>query len=369
MELLLLLFLGLGGIAAMAMDGSEQDEVDTAPEDDGQWETITGTEGNDTLSIAGADGPEGVSDLHIHEFSLAEWAIFPVGSQQYEDIVDPSQLDAGEGDDLIQVHDGASSVDAGAGNDTVTGSAASVTIVDAGTGDDLIDMSAGEAGHASSLVVSGTGADTFMGGEGEDWFFGTSSFNGEQGTGGDIAYGNGGNDTLLGSYDADLIDGGDGDDFLSSVRDVVEYHPSEGSGFPNVDALDYADSSADTLIGGEGNDTLTGDGMDVMTGGAGVDTFNAYLRPQDPGEAVTVTDFDPETESLTLTIHFDEITTPPSHWDDALDWEAGIILDLMEAGGDTLVQFEGETLAVLQGVTGVPASAVAGEVFMPYDRW
>ncbi len=59
------------------------------------------------------------------------------------------------------------------------------------------------------------------------------------------------NDELLGSADADALDGGDGDDTL------------------------LADVGDDTLDGGAGNDTLSGDaGADRMTGGDGDDVYD-----------------------------------------------------------------------------------------------
>ncbi|OCR01521.1 peptidylprolyl isomerase [Oscillatoriales cyanobacterium USR001] len=111
-----------------------------------------------------------------------------------------------------------SGIQAGAGNDLVTGS----SIADVINGNQGNDTLSGEAGD-----------DYLRGGKEDDSLSG--------GVGNDILSGNQGNDSL---------DGGAGNDFLRGGR------------------------GNDVLIGGDGNDILIGDlGGDSLTGGGGMDSF------------------------------------------------------------------------------------------------
>ncbi|MFN3845812.1 MAG: Hint domain-containing protein [Paracoccaceae bacterium] len=81
----------------------------------------------------------------------------------------------------------------------------------------------------------------------------------------------------LGSTDADLLYGGDGDDVISGGYGNDTLHGDAGD-----DSLDggvgddqlFGGAGADTLIGGDGDDLLSGgDGDDISYGGAGNDTI------------------------------------------------------------------------------------------------
>ena len=81
-------------------------------------------------------------------------------------------------------------------------------------------------------------------------YFGTESL---------VAYGNGGNDTLIGNTNNDFLYGGSGNDYLD--------------GFSGDDFL-KGGLGNDTLVGGAGNDTLDGGyGIDLMAGGTGNDLY------------------------------------------------------------------------------------------------
>jgi Ca2+-binding RTX toxin-like protein len=96
----------------------------------------------------------------------------------------------------------------------------------------------------------------FIGGAGNDRFSNTSTTPSD-------AFGQGGNDVLLGGTTSDYLQGGDGNDTL------------------------YGSSGADTLLGGAGNDQLLGQGghdklygqggVDVLNGGAGDDELHGGL--------------------------------------------------------------------------------------------
>ncbi|WP_439599132.1 calcium-binding protein [Falsiroseomonas sp.] len=124
---------------------------------------------------------------------------------------------------------------AGAGNDSVNGTA----------GNDILF---GGGGHDS--ISSGAGEDQVNGEAGNDTI--------HAGAGSDYAYGGAGHDLINGGASADQLYGEDGDDFLDG-----------GEG----------DRAADLAFGGQGADTFVwapGDGNDQFHGGAGQDTLNVY---------------------------------------------------------------------------------------------
>ena len=125
-------------------------------------------------------------------------------------------------------------VEAGAGNDLMTGGSAADTLY-GGTGNDTVsggagnDFISGDAGD--DQLFGGLGNDTLYGGDGADLLSG--------GDGADTIYGGAGNDTINGGAGADLIDGGAGRDT------IIVGGGTEGFG--------------DTVLGGE-----TGDDYDVL---------------------------------------------------------------------------------------------------------
>ena len=134
---------------------------------------------------------------------------------------------------------GSISVEAGDGDDTITGS------------DDFAESLFGEDGNDS--IIGGDGNDTIDGGDGNDVLDG--------GLGSDVIEGDDGNDT---------IDGGDGDDNIMAQdgADVV----SGGLGMDTIDA----GQGNDNVDAGDGNDTVNGmSGNDTITGGAGNDSVLA----------------------------------------------------------------------------------------------
>jgi Ca2+-binding RTX toxin-like protein len=203
----------------------------------------------------------------------------------------------GRGDDSI---DSIENAITGSGNDTLTGSG-SDNLLDGGAGIDLLDESAA----TNDLLVdlwneqgAGNGNDTLsgfenvMGGSGNDTLIGNDEANIlNGGLGNDSIMGGSGNDTLLGGDGNDALDGGEGNDWLDSGSgdDVL-------AGNDGADTL-MAEDGNDTLLGGNGddllnggngddslsgdagNDTLSGDaGNDTLTGGAGNDTFDGGIH-------------------------------------------------------------------------------------------
>jgi Ca2+-binding RTX toxin-like protein len=98
----------------------------------------------------------------------------------------------------------------------------------------------GQTGN--DVLIGGWGADCLDGGDGTDWIDG--------GAGNDTLYGGTGNDLLLGNAGNDLLYGGDGDDILHG-----------GDGY-------------DSLFGNAGNDVLAGgSGLDSLKDSQGRNTF------------------------------------------------------------------------------------------------
>ena len=96
----------------------------------------------------------------------------------------------------------------------------------------------------------------------------------------DSISGNQGNDTIFGGKNSDLIFGGDGDDFLSGNLGDDEIFGDAGNDLLRGGKED------DLLNGGDGDDSLYGDlGIDTLTGGNGADVF--FLSE----EADIITDF------------------------------------------------------------------------------
>lgn len=139
-------------------------------------------------------------------------------------------------------------------------------------------------------------------------------------TGGDLTdlSGGAGNDTIDGSFNEREDPDPDVDPF--------GYFPWEGRLSDGNNVLD----------GGEGDDVISADLGDTVTGGEGDDTFEFAL---DPGGAVGhVTDFDPEADTLNLTIQ------SQYEWPD---------LSTEEVDGDTHLRMNGEDVLVIEGRTGL----------------
>jgi Ca2+-binding RTX toxin-like protein len=138
-----------------------------------------------------------------------------------------------DGNDIIQVHvDGPSItyIDAGAGNDTVTGT------------------------EQADIIVGGAGDDIIDGLGGNDWLYG--------GDGQDLINGGNGDDLVVGGYDNDILRGGNDQDSI---------HGSYGN-----DIL-YGDVGLDHIYGGKGDDTLYASNgeQDRLYGEDGDDTLHA----------------------------------------------------------------------------------------------
>ena len=239
--------------------------------------------------------------IELFEYELSGYSVLVRNSDQ--EIVDPF----GNYDELLV---------GTVGNDTIIGAAGDNIIHDeiyGYGGDDTIDNSVGgkswiEAGDGDDVVTGGAsedrirgqgGDDKLSGNDGNDYLFG--------GAGDDTLDGGAGDDTINDGAGTDIINGGDGtdtllrnlsDDYsdyaftpiidLNSGKFYAEEYPDDydtlismenlqvAGNFnytlkgDNADNILTAGAGNDTLVGGSGNDTLTGgSGNDTLTGGAG----------------------------------------------------------------------------------------------------
>ncbi len=244
--------------------GWDHDIIETLNGND----VIFGDDQSDT--VAGRDGQGGDSDSIISGYG--DDIIFAQGGNDYVNgDVGNDYINGGFGDDFLN---------GGAGSDTVLG----------GVGDDTIYAGAAQPGWGYFLFV------TFNYNGLDD-----SAVNGTVGTGNqgnlsvfsapaDVDYldGGDGNDTITSFAANDIIKGGDGNDQIGGGRDI-----DGGNGDDRIEARVAANISggagndiiagsagADTIVGGDGNDAINGGaGSDNISGGNGNDVINAGYDP------------------------------------------------------------------------------------------
>jgi len=292
-----------GGISRLSAElGDMGDAVSIVPELAAQ---IHGGEGADTVTASGA----------------ADILLGGPGNDVVNGAEGGDTLDGGDGDDILDGGGGADTLDGGDGSDILRGArdddllraGPGADTLSGGENNDVVDYSArnepltvtlddepgdGAAGEndnagadieqvrggagSDSIVGSGT-ANVITGGAGAD------SLDGAQGD--DRLDGDAGDDLLAGGQGADALAGGAGNDGLSGGSGPDDLAGGEGSDFAGYvgratgvtvtldDAADDGDpgegdnvhSDVEGLYGGEGPDTLTGDGDPNIIAGLGGD--------------------------------------------------------------------------------------------------
>ncbi|MGJ8605509.1 MAG: Hint domain-containing protein [Marivita sp.] len=185
-------------------------------------------------------------------------------------------VEAAGGADSIIGWDGDDDIIGGAGNDTIDAGVGNDEVV-AGSGDDNV-----LGGDGSDLIYGGTGNDIISGGLGDDTVDGGTGDDTLRGNEGDnLISGGDGNDRIISSSNSlDTIYGGAGEDFITTGN--REQYVDGGLGNDTIIDTDIAGTSErDTLLGGDGNDSIvsnfTGTGNladgDLIDGGAGADTL------------------------------------------------------------------------------------------------
>ncbi|MBD1812905.1 peptidylprolyl isomerase [Microcoleus vaginatus DQ-U2] len=169
-------------------------------------------------------------------------------------------------------------------------------------------------------------------------------------TDGDEINGSQGNDTLTGEEGDDFLRGGKGNDLISGGVDDDIINGNLGDDNLNGDAGDdflRGGRGNDVLIGGDGDDILIGDiGSDTLTGGGGTDTFvlvTGEIMELDAASDI-ILDFRPgDGDRIGL-------TSPLSN------------TSFTQSGSNTLIQFGGVTLAVVQNATPAAVQNAAFEI-------
>ena len=171
-------------------------------------------------------------------------------------------LAGGGGDDVIAGGGGADTIDGGAGADEIAGDGGDDSIVDPGGANTIA------GGQGDDVILGGVDADSLLGGNDSDTI-----------DGGDFS------DTIEGGAGGDSLLGGLGVDWLSyrSSADAVTVTLIPGTSPQGGDAAGDTIAGFEGLIGGSGNDSLTGG---QVLGEAGDDTIsvaNAGTRFADGG--------------------------------------------------------------------------------------
>jgi len=173
--------------------------------------------------------------------------------------------------------------------------------------------------QSPSGVVAGSGNDRIVGSPTDD------AINGSQGN--DTLTGEAGDDFLRGGKGNDSISGGVGDDIINGNLGDDSFNGDAGNDFLRGAA------GNDILIGGDGDDFLIGDtGSDTLTGGAGADAFVPSTGENLALETASdiIVDFMPsEGDRIGLTSNLSNTS-------------------FTQSGSNTLIQFGGVTLAVVQ---------------------
>ncbi|MGK7921681.1 MAG: calcium-binding protein [Trichodesmium sp.] len=169
--------------------------------------------------------------------------------------------------------------------------------------------------------------------------------------------GNGGNDTIEGSYTDDTLNGGSGNDRLIG-----------NNGNDNL----IGDTGSDTLIGGSGNDTLNGgnngflsNGSDILNGGSGNDTLNGGFdinsdtliggSGRDTFDVSGTADF-VRIYGIEPTIPIVDVVTDFNPSQDSLDVDSGRNISVRQVtnepfiGSGTLISIDGVETGLLQNV-------------------
>jgi Ca2+-binding RTX toxin-like protein len=281
-------------------------------------DTVTGGDDNDAL-----DGGAGDDTLDAGDGN--DTGVAGAGNDVLDGRTGSDTLSGGDGIDTITGDDGADQLAGDAGRDKLSGDAGSDTLhggddADALSGGDDADEIHGDAGSdaingdaGDDLLYGEDGADNLLGGEGNDTADGgdgndsvdldVGDDTASGGAGDDTLLGRSGNDTLSGDAGSDSLAGDDGDDSLSggAGNDVLD--PGAGrdsvAGGADEDLATYAaraedlhlslDGVADDgapgesdalsddvedLVGGSGNDVLSGsDASNHLNGGGGDDSL------------------------------------------------------------------------------------------------
>lgn len=268
-------------------EGSNEDVIDAGAGNDSidsgvDTDTVFGGTGNDTINASEDDDTLfGGDDADVFQMGdgLGDDSIVGGEGGTDNDTIDASALTSGV--TVTFTGDEAGGVD-GVGTDATFAEIENLILTDQ---DDTVDGSASsesmsiDAGAGDDVLTGGTGDDTLNGGDGDD------TINLNDGFGSDVIDGGSGDETDGDTLDASDLTGGttvttsgDGTGTITDGVDTASFADIEtietGSNDDSIDAS--ADADGMTLIGGGGDDSIEGgDGDDVIYGDGGT--------PSEPG--------------------------------------------------------------------------------------
>ena len=207
---------------------------------------LTGT----TLEVFGSDSTDRIELLDASsstQFALRQNSRTFTFSRS---AISKIHIRAFAGNDVVTAAQGmpALLIEAGEGNDTVSGSSNADSIY-GNAGADLLSGSGGknyiDGGNGNDRIFGGNARDTLVGSDGNDKLYGRGGDDRlEGGKGDDQLFGDDNNDTLLGNEGNDLLRGGNGNDLLQGDNATAP--------------------GRDTLDGGAGTDTAVRDTLDSI---------------------------------------------------------------------------------------------------------
>ncbi|MCI5073593.1 MAG: hypothetical protein MRY80_01005 [Oricola sp.] len=329
---------------------------DTLNANGGSGNVLRGGLGNDTLI-------GGFGNDQLQGNSGADSFVGGTGADDfYIDALDVS-FDGGGGYDRIIVADtngvnvalagtNIERVIGGSGNDTFDGTGVTTSLVISGLGgDDILtggsvtdQISGGDdddtldGGDGDDFLFGDAGSDTFIGGKGDDQFFadsGDASFDGGEGYDRVFILDTGNFTFSLAGTDVERVNGNDGNDVLDATGVTSNVTLAGGGG-------------ADTLTGGDGNDVVAGqDGADIIEGGAGTDSlFGGAGADTFVFNAGSGFDYLVGWEDGTDMIDFSGYAEVDEFSD----------LTIIDNGGMTRIEFDGNTVLVLGSTGEIEAS-------------
>lgn len=146
---------------------------------------------------------------------------------------------------------------------------------------------------------------------------------------------------LIGSNDADLLEGGVGNDGIMGSGGADTLFGGAGN-----DALVGADDDdADLLYGGDGHDSLTLGPGDTATGGEGEDLFTlASFGPNTPPSMIT--DYSADSDHIVLM------------YDPEVHPEPVVSTEMIDGTEDMSVLLDGVQVAIIQGALGLTGADI-----------
>ena len=269
------------------------------------------------------------------------------------------QIDAGEGNDTVTGSMSDDTILGGAGSDALTGRAGR-DVVNGGTENDTITGDTGD-----DMLIGGDGNDSIHGGADQDVLYGDAGNDSlDGGDGNDTLYGGAGDDTLAGAGGDDSLVSGEGDDVITDARgrnvlsgengnDTITGGAEQDTIYGGFGQDSLAGNGSDDVIsggadndwisGGEGNDRLLGDdGFDTLIGGGGNDTMRGGTGADVISAVRGLNAMYGEDGSDAITGGTDADTIDGGAGNDVLSGGAGADMILGGLGHDSLIGGDGD---------------------------